>query len=107
MPDFPHDESGLTKWSARSRMLALSPNVSPARTGRQGQWAQENPECPQAPPLEGAVPPPPLEPTRTPTEEKLRSVLLDPHSGQSGLWLSAYSDMVMRTSKAFPQSGHL
>ena len=61
-------------------------------------WAQVPPPPPVDPPD------PPRDPTRTPTAEKLRSAFREPHSGQSGLLLSEYSDMDRRISKVCPQS---
>lgn len=64
------------------------------------------PPCPQPPPRVGRPPEaePPLEPVRTPTEEKLRAELADPQEGQSGVASEEYSDMDILTSKERPQS---
>jgi hypothetical protein len=99
-------ESGLARRPTRSssQIGRVSARPPPARTGRQGQWAQVNPVCPQLPPPLGAGFDPVLDPTKTLTEEKLLSALPDPHSGQSGRFPSEYSDMDMRTSKECPQS---
>lgn len=64
------------------------------------------PEGPQPPAMDELLPELPLDPTMTPTAEKLRSVFPDPHSGHSGELLSEYSDMDIRTSKVTPQSAH-
>jgi hypothetical protein len=78
---------------------------APARTGRQRQWAQVNPECPQPGGLAEAEPPP-RDPVRTLTELKLRSASVDPHSGQVGVTPSAYADMDILFSKGCPHFRH-
>jgi hypothetical protein len=51
-------------------------------------------------------PEPPLDPVRTPTEEKLRVELAEPQEGHSGVASDEYSDMDILTSKERPQSWH-
>jgi hypothetical protein len=57
--------------------------------------------------LPEAAPEPPLEPVRTPTEEKLRAELAEPQEGHSGVASEEYSDMDILTSKERPQSWQL
>lgn len=80
---------------------------SPARTGRQRQWPQVKPPCPQLGAGPPAPPEPALEPVRTLTEVKLRSTSDEPHWGHSGLLPSEYSDMDIRTSNGKLQYWHL
>ncbi len=88
------------------RLTRTVVSSSPARTGRQHQWAQVNPPCPQPPPLVGAQADPDLDPVRIPTEEKLLAELAEPQEGHSGVASDEYSAMDILTSKERPQSWH-